>query len=703
MFIILSTGFKAQEARNISTKIDSEKPARIAFLLTVNGRASRQVKRLLSVLYDPSHFYYIHVDAVSKPIYINYKIKEVYFTCFVSFIQQRQDYMYREMLEIEKSCRYGNIKVAKGPGLRHASIWGGASLLTTLLSSARKMLEYSKNWDFLVNLSESDFPIKSNKQLVEFLTINKGFNFVKSYGREVQRFISKQGLDKSFVECEARMWRLGDRKLPQGIQIDGGSDWIALNRNFIEYVSNSKPDELVSGLLKVFKYTLLPAESFFHTVLRNSIYCDTYIDNNLHVTNWKRKLGCKCQYKAIVDWCGCSPNDFKISDINKIRNTIDKNLFFARKFEPIIDQKIINYIEDYLYPNKFNNINISISKNNYWQSLYHHGDLSPPVDDVLLTITNSLVRLIYSKYFHSNNSHYNVKLLEASVFFSDNKYQGVLILAEASNKNVESSTIDNNANYYPERLEALVLSPRNFSTSKLWSNRILNLHVSTDYDQKEQTFRNFLSCVGPLSSPILSYEFDLSFVTPKNLTIFWIDTNNNLRDVNQIQVDETTLIGSIKPQLDEPLTIGKWNIFILADNVLVGQVSFFVTPLSYLNNHKINIKKIRDIHNGPIKRKQLTNNNNQKWINFLKTIGINLNENYDNNSNNNIEERTGIELNNWIDEFVKKYYKIDKICIANEIINNNVFKKLNLDKCTQTNWSSLSPDPKADINNICYT
>ena len=61
-------------------------------------------------------------------------------------------------------------------------------------------------------------------------------------------------------------------------------------------------DELVTGLRTVFTYTLLPAESFFHTVLRNSDYCMSYIDNNLHLTNWKRKQGCKCQYKAIVDW-----------------------------------------------------------------------------------------------------------------------------------------------------------------------------------------------------------------------------------------------------------------------------------------------------------------------------------------------------------------------------------------------------------------
>ena len=105
--------------------------------------------------------------------------------------------------------------------------------------------------------------------------------------------------------------------------MDGGSDWIALHYDFVNYVVTTE-DELVNGLLKVFDFTLLPAEvrnsrlilelisktrnflfqSFFHIVLRNSEMCDTFVDNNLHVTNWKRKLGCKCQYKNIVDWCG---------------------------------------------------------------------------------------------------------------------------------------------------------------------------------------------------------------------------------------------------------------------------------------------------------------------------------------------------------------------------------------------------------------
>lgn len=39
-------------------------PVRIAFILVVHGRASRQVQRLFKAIYHTSHFYYIHVDQV---------------------------------------------------------------------------------------------------------------------------------------------------------------------------------------------------------------------------------------------------------------------------------------------------------------------------------------------------------------------------------------------------------------------------------------------------------------------------------------------------------------------------------------------------------------------------------------------------------------------------------------------------------------
>ena len=60
-------------------------------------------------------------------------------------------------------------------------------------------------------------------------------------------------------------------------------------------------------------------QSFFHTVLRNGPMCQQFVKSNLRVTNWNRKLGCRCQYKHIVDWCGCSPNDFLTQDLSRLK------------------------------------------------------------------------------------------------------------------------------------------------------------------------------------------------------------------------------------------------------------------------------------------------------------------------------------------------------------------------------------------------
>lgn len=45
---------------------------------------------------------------------------------------------------------------------RRGTIWGGASLLTILLEGMRDLVVNHKDWewDYVINLSESDFPLK---------------------------------------------------------------------------------------------------------------------------------------------------------------------------------------------------------------------------------------------------------------------------------------------------------------------------------------------------------------------------------------------------------------------------------------------------------------------------------------------------------------------------------------------------------------
>ncbi|VDK25080.1 unnamed protein product [Anisakis simplex] len=149
---------------------------------------------------------------------------------------------------------------------RHATIWGAASLLSMYLDAVKCALEEMGwlNWDFILNLSETDFPLLSLQELEYHLARNKGYNFLSSHGYDTARFIQKQGLEYVFFECESRMWRLGKRLELYSIRFDGGSDWLVLSRDFAQFALTN--DALVRSLREMFANILLPVESFFHTV-----------------------------------------------------------------------------------------------------------------------------------------------------------------------------------------------------------------------------------------------------------------------------------------------------------------------------------------------------------------------------------------------------------------------------------------------------
>lgn len=544
----------------------------------------------------------------------------------------------------------------------------------------KELLHMDWKWDFVLNLSESDYPVKTISKLVEFLSANKNRNFVKSHGREVQRFIQKQGLDKTFIECDNHMWRTGDRTLPWGIQIDGGSDWVALSRRFVDYIATDAPDELLEGLLVVFKYTLLPAESFFHTVIRNSKFCNTYIDNNLHVTNWKRKLGCKCQYKHVVDWCGCSPNDFKPEDWSRIQNTESRQLFFARKFEPIVNQAVILQVEQWLYGADITK-NIP-NLNSYWHNMYSHLDLSV-VDDTVLTIARSAVRITSKKFFNNYNIT-SFKILDVTSYHKNDLYQQTLIHYKIDIPHLG-----------PQYFE-LGIKPQNSSrTTKfsLLTQRLEYLAVSSDFDQKEQIFRNFAQMLGPYSEPTLAYRFSSSPYSSAinyNVSYLWIDPTGRLVEVSHVIIDETSVIAHVKPNLKQPVLPGLWTVKILYKTDLLAKVKFLVTPLEYFSNSLVTQNQANFIHAGPASVEQF----DSFYDKFLLSSSERQSLQHLSLSNS---KRFGVDLEEWIDTLFVSFYQFMDICVVNEV---SQFSQSDLEICSQTDWSSFAPDPKSFIGEI---
>ncbi|CAH2981318.1 unnamed protein product [Chilo suppressalis] len=653
---VMETGLSKFLPRTPKTNENNKEPVRIVFLLTLNGRALRQVYRLINSLYRSNHYFFIHVD-------------------------KRQDYLHRKLSELEK--QFANIKLASH---RYSSIWGGASLLQMLLTSMKDISELGWKWDYVINLSESDFPIKSIEHLENFLAANKGLNFVKSHGREVQRFIKKQGLDKSFIECETHMWRIGDRKLPRGIIIDGGSDWIALSPNFVSYVVG-KHDELLTGLDVIFRHTLLPAESFFHTVLRNSAFCNTYVDNNLHVTNWKRKLGCKCQYKHVVDWCGCSPNDFKTEDWPRIQNTQDRQLFFARKFEPIINQEIITRVEQFI---GYDDHTMIKNYQAYWQSIYNINDLTASSDDLLLTHAGSIIRHNTKILREELCMVEPFEVIEINLYNFADVYKGNLILHRVMLNDGAEILIE--TWYKPKKHFEINFENRYGDSVKIFK-------VSSDYDQKEVIFRNFANILGPLSEPNLLYQFS-SDVDSKsnNLTVIWLDPSGLIAEVNILHLEENNLTNFIKPSLKVPLLPGVWKVGLFDRSNLVVSTKFLITPLEYFSGKEITQQEVSIIHSG--------SQNSYKKYTYVKPLSFVPNTEESALLQKIVQaniKRVKNDLKEWIDNLTSSFYTILGSCVS--VINKNSIGKIKcgryeFDNCSTTAWSSLSPDPKGTIGKL---
>ncbi|XP_068581876.1 xylosyltransferase 1 [Cebidichthys violaceus] len=628
-------------------------PARIAFVLVVHGRGSRQFQRLFKAIYHTSHYYYIHVDL-------------------------RSNYLYREVLSL--AGRYPNVRVTPW---RMSTIWGGASLLTMYLRSMEDLLQMSDwSWDFFINLSAADYPIRTNEQLVAFLSKYRNMNFIKSHGRDNARFIRKQGLDRLFYECDTHMWRLGDRKIPEGIAVDGGSDWFLLNRPFVDYVVNSR-DELVGSMKRFYAYTLLPAESFFHTVLENSAHCETMVDNNLRLTNWNRKLGCKCQYKHIVDWCGCSPNDFKPSDLPRFQQA-SRPTFFARKFEASVSQEIINQLDSYLFGSYASG---TPGLHAYWENIYEQEtDGLASLSDSMLSHHHAfarmgLLRAASSLQGHPNDNSCRFTAMNHPVsvhlYFLSDQFQGYLVRHFATNQ----------ASTQPESLETWVTPKDHFTLASPAhpTNRLQHVQVGADWDPKERLFRNWGGLLGPTEEPVAVQRWSRS---QSNLTatVVWIDPTNVIAATYDILVDASAEVTHYRPPLSPPLRPGLWTLRVLHHWNPLGQTTFIVAPLEFHRQQPVPQEEALRLHGGPPRNSYMEQSFH--GLNPVLRLPVSLGAVEEAEANAGL---TGAPLRRWLDRLLEGHWSAADVCSMGPSVCPV------MQRCRHTVWSSASPDAKSEL------
>ncbi|KRX39213.1 Xylosyltransferase oxt [Trichinella murrelli] len=565
---VYHTGYKDPPKVKLKTsellKVNT-KPAKIAFLLQLNGRAVRQVVRLLRLIYRPEHIYLVHVDS-------------------------RQNHMYREMISLQKSISATNFHVLTR---RFPTIWGGASLLKMFLSSADELLQLSSDWEYLVNLSESDMPLRPVDELASLLGNCNGTSFLRSHGDTTVAFVRRQGLGKLFVECDNHMWRLAERQLPKGVRVDGGSDWLILHRSLVAYAAHEHDDQLVSGLRQFFQNALLPLETFFHTLAQNSPFCDRIVNSNLKLTNWHRKRGCNCQHLHVVDWCGCSPNVFRMADWDRLRKVTKGGSglqFFARKFDPLIDLRIIVQLERTVANGNGDSANPA-SSFPYWQNEFHH------VDDQLQSL-NPRMRRFFDYAAHvgrhylfqptSCNAVQSVdcpleRVLQFNLFKQSNaELMDLLISIGGTCQSEQAAPLHGASFQWFAEIRLQRQRKITFGSGKLSKNRLLDIQLGNEYDVKEEMLRDYVAIVAKHDRPFLRQRWSMALSNGKenfsSITVVWSTPDGRIDEVQEQQFKANASDDVVVVHLQKQIGLsedGIWSVRVQTNSdELLAEMSF---------------------------------------------------------------------------------------------------------------------------------
>ena len=269
--------------------------------------------RCLSLLDDVRNDIYIHVDLKSK------------------------DFPYEV---INKAVSRAQMTFVK----RHRVTWGGYSMIEAELELLKEATKKEHAYYHL--LSGTSMPLRTQDEIYAFFE-NSDNNYI---------YVSKKLMaKKSFLDrvryyhffCEItgkesryfyRMLRLFDYvsmllqkllvvdRIPKTkVDFKGGSQWFSITHDFAKYVVSKE-----EFIRKHFSWGFCVDELFLQTLVYNSPFSSTIINDNLHLIDWNR------------GW----PYTYTFSDFDEI---VQSKKLFARKFSDkhidLVD-KIYHFITD---------------------------------------------------------------------------------------------------------------------------------------------------------------------------------------------------------------------------------------------------------------------------------------------------------------------------------------------------------------------
>jgi len=273
----------------------------IAYLILVH-RYPGQFKRLFRAIFHPANYYLVHVDKRSG----------------VGLLTEIQDFL----------SSFANASLLKSQSV----LWGGYSIVDAELRGIEELLKISSSWEFFINLSAQDFPLKSQTHIQDFLSRNIGYDFIKVANQRKIRPDTLNRIENYCIEFSKRILRTTiKRPYLRGVTPYIGNQWTILSRKFCEYICYS-PD--VKRFKRFYRHTFIPDEGFFQTVIMNTSYKGIIVNDDKRTIVWVPSGTIKLR-----------PKDFTSKDAEFLLASQD---LFARKFDETVDAGILSILESNL-------------------------------------------------------------------------------------------------------------------------------------------------------------------------------------------------------------------------------------------------------------------------------------------------------------------------------------------------------------------
>lgn len=135
---------------------------------------------------------------------------------------------------------------------------------------------------------------------------------------------------------------------------------------------------------------------------------------------------------------------------------------------------------------------------------------------------------------------------------------------------------------------------------------------------------------------------------------------------------------------------GNWTLRLLYKWKTIAETSFLIIPVTHTNpSTPIPDSKAAALHAGPPNNQYVS----RDFHNFFDILNIREEERsiakikagYDAN-------KGGEALRKWVDGLTVGVYRLGEACVTERVVGCT-----DIPLCSQTRWSSLSPDPKSDL------